>query len=133
MAAERRAYPMRAADPKPIDVRRRGACGTMPVMASVRDRVLAQVDALADETAAFTTELVRIPTVNPTIAPRIDPNIAARTNTVTSVDHGPPHLGPGITMRPIGRINPNSTMPYARFSPNLHRRAVQCQYSQSWR
>src|SRR5438132_1596022 len=62
----------------------------------------------------------RIPTVNPTIAPRIDPNIAARTNTVTSVDHGPPHLGPGITMRPIGRINPNSTMPYARFSPNLH-------------
>ena len=37
----------------------------MPPMASVRDRVLAEVDALADETAAFTTEMVRIPTVNP--------------------------------------------------------------------
>src|SRR6266851_3934720 len=54
-----RAYSMRAARPT------RMACGTMPVMASVRDRVLAEVDALADETAAFTTELVRIPTVNP--------------------------------------------------------------------
>ena len=34
-------------------------------MASPRDRVLAEVDALAEETAAFTTEMVRIPTVNP--------------------------------------------------------------------
>ena len=37
----------------------------MPGMTSVRDRVLAEVDALADEAAAFTTEMVRIPTVNP--------------------------------------------------------------------
>src|SRR5947207_8464488 len=34
-------------------------------MASLRDRVLAQVDELAEETAAFTAEMVRIPTVNP--------------------------------------------------------------------
>jgi len=32
---------------------------------SARDRVLAEVDALAEETAAFTSEMVRIPTVNP--------------------------------------------------------------------
>jgi succinyl-diaminopimelate desuccinylase len=32
---------------------------------SARDRVLAEVDALAEEAAAFTTEMVRIPTVNP--------------------------------------------------------------------
>jgi succinyl-diaminopimelate desuccinylase len=37
----------------------------MRVMTGLRDRVLAEVDALADETAAFTAELVRIPTVNP--------------------------------------------------------------------
>jgi Subtilase family len=59
----------------------------------------------------------RIPTVNPTITPRVDPNIAARTNTITSVDRATPHLTPTTT---IGRVNPNSTMPYARFSPNLH-------------
>jgi len=34
-------------------------------MADARDRVLAAVDALADEVVAFTTELVRLPTVNP--------------------------------------------------------------------
>ena len=34
-------------------------------MTSPRDRVLAEVDALAEETAAFTSEMVRIPTVNP--------------------------------------------------------------------
>jgi subtilase family protein len=55
----------------------------------------------------------RIPTINPTIAPRVDPNIAGRVNTVTSVDR----VGPRITAM---RINPNSTMPYARFSPNLY-------------
>jgi succinyl-diaminopimelate desuccinylase len=37
----------------------------MPAMTSARDRVLAEVDALAAETAAFTAEMVRIPTVNP--------------------------------------------------------------------
>jgi succinyl-diaminopimelate desuccinylase len=34
-------------------------------MTSLRDRVLAEVDALAAETAEFTAEMVRIPTVNP--------------------------------------------------------------------
>ena len=34
-------------------------------MTSARDRVLAEVDALAEEAAAFTSEMVRIPTVNP--------------------------------------------------------------------
>jgi len=34
-------------------------------MTSLRDRVLAQVDDLREETAAFTVEMVRIPTVNP--------------------------------------------------------------------
>ncbi len=62
----------------------------------------------------------RIPTVNPTIAPRVDPNIAARANTVTSVDRVTSHVIPTTTTLRIGRLNPNSTMPYARFSPNLY-------------
>jgi subtilisin family serine protease len=62
----------------------------------------------------------RIPTVNPTISPRIDPNIAARTNTVTSVDRFTPHVSPTPTSISRLRGDPNSTMPYARFSPNLH-------------
>jgi hypothetical protein len=57
----------------------------------------------------------RIPTINPNVAPRIDPNIAGRANVVTGVDRTPPTS----TMR-IQRINPNSTMPHARYSPNLH-------------
>lgn len=32
---------------------------------SVTDRVLAAVDAVADEAVAFTSEMIRIPTVNP--------------------------------------------------------------------
>src|SRR5258707_10282403 len=52
------------------------------------------------------------PTINPNIAPRIDPNIAGRANVVNSVDRVPPRVN-------IQRVNPNSTMPYARYSPNL--------------
>src|SRR5215204_4965332 len=52
----------------------------------------------------------RIPTINPNVAPRIDPNIAGRANVVTGVDRTPPTS----TMR-IQRINPNSTMPHARY------------------
>ena len=37
----------------------------MPIVTSLRDRVLAEVDALSAEAAAFTAEMVRIPTVNP--------------------------------------------------------------------
>jgi hypothetical protein len=57
----------------------------------------------------------RTPTINPTITPRVDPTIAARPNNVTNFT---PTAIPTTTSIP--RINPNSTMPYARFSPNLH-------------
>jgi hypothetical protein len=58
----------------------------------------------------------RTPTINPTVAPRVDANIAARPNVVTGVDRVTGHVNP--TMRV--RVNPNSTMPYARYSPNLY-------------
>jgi succinyl-diaminopimelate desuccinylase len=41
------------------------ACDTILAMTSARERVLKEVGALADEAAAFTAEMVRIPTVNP--------------------------------------------------------------------
>src|SRR5436305_12199388 len=59
----------------------------------------------------------RIPTINPTVAPRIDPNVAGRA--VTSVDRVGPRLTPPTALR-LQRANPNSTMPYARYSPNLY-------------
>jgi Subtilase family len=59
----------------------------------------------------------RTPTINPTITPRIDPNVGARVNTVTSVDRATRVTPTTITRL---RVNPNSTMPYARFSPNLY-------------
>jgi subtilisin family serine protease len=61
----------------------------------------------------------RTPTINPTITPRIDPNIAGRASTVTSVDRATPRVTPTTTAITRLRVNPNSTMPYARFSPNL--------------
>ena len=63
----------------------------------------------------------RIPTINPNVAPRVDPNVAGRANVVTSVDRTPPRVmfGPSTTPRPT-RINPNSTMPYVHYSPNLY-------------
>jgi hypothetical protein len=57
----------------------------------------------------------RIATINPNVAPRIDPNIAGRANVVTGVDR----TLPTSTVR-IQRINPNSTMPHARYSPKLY-------------
>jgi hypothetical protein len=63
----------------------------------------------------------RAPTINPTITPRIDPNIAGRTtSTVTSVDRVTSHVTPTTTAITRLRVNPNATMPYARFSPNLY-------------
>jgi subtilisin family serine protease len=62
----------------------------------------------------------RTPTINPTITPRIDPNIAGRVSTVTSVDRATPRVTPTTTVITRLRVNPNSTMPYARFSPNLY-------------
>src|SRR5262245_20388211 len=60
----------------------------------------------------------RTPSINPTITPRINPNVGARVNTVTSVDR----VTPRVTTTAITRlrVNPNSTMPHARFSPNLY-------------
>src|SRR5262245_15198549 len=54
----------------------------------------------------------RIPTVTPTMAPRVDPNIGGRAALT-------PNAIPTTTttLRPV---NPNSTMPNARFSPNLY-------------
>ena len=54
----------------------------------------------------------RIPTINPTVAPRIDPNIAGRDVTTT--------------MRTTPRIGVTSTLPNARFSPNL---STACSYA----
>ncbi len=48
----------------------------------------------------------RMPIINPTVASRINPNIAGRGN-----------LG---TMRPTGRISGRPLLPYARYSPNLN-------------
>jgi subtilisin family serine protease len=62
----------------------------------------------------------RTPTINPTITPRIDPNIAGRASTVTSVDRATPRVTPTTTAITRLRVNPNSTMPHARFSPNLY-------------
>ncbi|HKS17908.1 MAG TPA: S8 family serine peptidase [Bradyrhizobium sp.] len=63
----------------------------------------------------------RVPTINPNVAPRVDPNIAGRANVVTGVDRTSPRImaTPG-PMRSTLRVNPNSTMPYVRYSPNLY-------------
>nr|WP_249779628.1 S8 family serine peptidase [Bradyrhizobium sediminis] len=55
----------------------------------------------------------RIPAINPTVTPRIDPNVAGRV--VTGVDRG----RPDVTMRATPRIGVTSTLPNARYSPNL--------------
>ena len=62
----------------------------------------------------------RTPTINPTVTPRIDANIAGRTNVVTGVDRLPSRVTTTTSTMRVHRINPNSTMPYARYSPNLY-------------
>ena len=68
----------------------------------------------------------RVPTINPT-TPRINPNIASRPNVgVTSVARMPPGGGGmGSTAR-IRGPQVQSTLPYARFSPN---RYPACEYA----
>ncbi|MBR1122153.1 S8 family serine peptidase [Bradyrhizobium lablabi] len=63
----------------------------------------------------------RTPTINPNVAPRVDLNVAGRTNVVTGVDRTPSrvNLAP-TTPRTTARVNPNATMPVARYSPNLY-------------
>lgn len=60
----------------------------------------------------------RTPTINPNAAPRVDPNIAGRANVVTGGDRAT-NFAPN-TPRITARVNPNSTTPEARFSPNRH-------------
>src|SRR5882724_295137 len=85
--------------------------------------------AYLDTPAAFAQSIMRtpnlnidtrIPTINPTVAPRVDPNIAGRANVVTSVDRGPQRVNTVTSTMRIQRINPNSTMPHVRYSPNLY-------------
>ncbi len=74
-----------------------------------------------------------VQSVNPTVAPHVNPNIAAKSVT-TSVNpniaakgvttnvgahvHG--DNGPHIAIRSMPRIGVNSTLPYVRYSPNLY-------------
>ncbi|MGE0286461.1 MAG: S8 family serine peptidase [Bradyrhizobium sp.] len=60
----------------------------------------------------------RIPTINPTIAPRVGANIAARPNLTTAP--ATQNVNPGTTRITRTRTNPNSTRLHARFSPNLY-------------
>ncbi len=58
----------------------------------------------------------RIPTINPTIAPRVDANIAGRA--VASVGRSTPSVG-AMSVRSASRIGVRS-LPYAHYSPNLY-------------
>nr|WP_154073865.1 S8 family serine peptidase [Bradyrhizobium erythrophlei] len=58
----------------------------------------------------------RIPTINPTVAPRINPNIAGRA--VTGVGRTTSGIST-MTVRSASRIGVRS-LPYARYSPNLY-------------
>ncbi len=65
----------------------------------------------------------RVPTINPTVAPRINPTIAARpTIGADSVARTPPTridtMSSTLRVRPGAGVQ--STLPYARFSPNLY-------------
>jgi subtilisin family serine protease len=57
----------------------------------------------------------RVPTINPTVAPRINPTITARPAGVGGIARTPPRIG--ITTL---RTGVQSTQPYVRFSPNLY-------------
>jgi hypothetical protein len=59
----------------------------------------------------------RIPSINPTVAPRINPDIAGR---VVSGADGRPRVTITNVTRSTPRIGVTSTLPYARYSPNLY-------------
>lgn len=77
----------------------------------------------------------RTPTISPSVAPRVDSNIAVRPNIVTGADRlVTPRVTPTTTAIMRTRVDPNATMPYARYSPNLYpvcdaagREAGECQ------
>jgi hypothetical protein len=58
----------------------------------------------------------RIPSINPTVAPRINPDIAGRV--ASGAGGRPPRVN--ITSVTRSRIGVTSTLPYARYSPNLY-------------
>jgi hypothetical protein len=65
----------------------------------------------------------RVPSINPTVTPRIDPNIAGRTNNigVAGIDRTTPRVTVTTsTMRTTPRIGVTSTLPHTRYSPNLY-------------
>ena len=63
----------------------------------------------------------RVPTINPTVAPRINPTVAARPNvSVERVARTPPTRIMNSTLRVRPGAGVPSTLPYARFSPNLY-------------
>ena len=69
----------------------------------------------------------RTPTINPTVTPRINPTIAARP--VVRADTGartPPSRIMSSTLRVRPGAGVPSTLPYARFSPNLY---PACEYA----
>jgi subtilisin family serine protease len=65
----------------------------------------------------------RVPSINPTVTPRIDPNIAGRVNNigVAGIDRTTPRVTVTTsTMRTTPRIGITSTLPHTRYSPNLY-------------
>jgi subtilisin family serine protease len=70
----------------------------------------------------------RVPSINPTVTPRINPNIAARPSAgVNTIARTPPRVGViGSTARTGPRPGAQSSLPHARFSPNLY---PACQYA----
>jgi hypothetical protein len=71
----------------------------------------------------------RIPTINPTVAPRVNPNIAGRggvgansvgANSVTIARTPPAGGGVSAVMRINRPVGVGSSTPYLRYSPNLY-------------
>ena len=64
----------------------------------------------------------RTPSINPTITPRINPGVAARPNvSADRVARTPPtRIGTTNSTQRVPRVGVQSTLPYARFSPNLY-------------
>jgi hypothetical protein len=65
----------------------------------------------------------RVPSINPTVTPRINPNIAGRANSigVAGIDRTTPRVTVTTsTMRTTPRIGVTSTLPHTRYSPNLY-------------
>lgn len=66
----------------------------------------------------------RIPTINPTTAPRVNPNMGNRNNGVgvnsVTIGRTPPPNGGAAAVRADRPIGIGSSTPYLRYSPNLY-------------